>query len=296
MSRPIAFCAYVNAGELGGQAPDNRAVLPAFAQLVGRAPAGVRWYEFRDQCPGFPLAKCQDVQAFGAVPIVAFRQNAMATKDVAAGGDDAYYAAFASAAAAWGHPFYLCYDWEMNIGLQASPADWVGMWRHLHDVFRAAGAANVRWVWNPNVEYWGTTDIALLWPGEPYVDWVALDGYNWGHIDQWHWWSTFTQVFGASYARLQAIAPGKPVLVGETACADNGGDKGAWIRSALEVEIPQSFPAICALTWFNQDKEQDWRLNSSPAALAGAVGALAATYQPAAITPPPAPLYGGSLG
>ena len=31
-----------------------------------------------------------------------------------------------------------------------------------------------------------------------YVDWVALDGYNWGeHHDQWHQWESFDDLFAA---------------------------------------------------------------------------------------------------
>ncbi len=55
-------------------------------------------------------------------------------------------------------------------------------------MFTSAGASNVSWVWNPNVSYTGSTPLGGLYPGDGYVDWVALDSYNWGTTVSWHGW------------------------------------------------------------------------------------------------------------
>jgi beta-mannanase len=47
----------------------------------------------------------------------------------------------------------------------------------VHDLFAAAGARNVTWMWSPNVTYPGAAPLAGLYPGDDYVDWVGLSGY-----------------------------------------------------------------------------------------------------------------------
>ncbi|MBW3609543.1 MAG: hypothetical protein KY463_14625, partial [Actinobacteria bacterium] len=40
----------------------------------------------------------------------------------------------------------------------------------------------------------------------------------------------------------------------------------AWIDHLADA-LPQQFPAVRALVWFHANKETDWRVDSSPAAL-----------------------------
>ncbi len=69
---------------------------------------------------------------------------------VAHGSQDGYVTAFAQEVKAWGHPLFLRFDWEMNSNLfnwgvnynhdgdtpaVNSPAEFVAMWRHVHDIF-----------------------------------------------------------------------------------------------------------------------------------------------------------------
>lgn len=57
-------------------------------------------------------------------------------------------------------------------------------------------------------------------------------------------------------------------MIAETGVGEEGGDKAAWISSALEREAP-AFPSIRAIAWFNEgDGKGDLRVNSSPAVLA----------------------------
>ena len=103
------------------------------------------------------------------------------------------------------------------------------MWRHVHDVFTAQGATNVTWVWCPNIQGPKSTSLAEMYPGDSYVDWTCVDGYNWG-TDQGNEWQTFNQIFAGSsyngwyntYQLLQQLAPSKPIMIGETASSENG--------------------------------------------------------------------------
>jgi hypothetical protein len=143
-------------------------------------------------------------------------------------------------------------------------------WKYLRQVFREEGADKVAWVWCPYaqaVPAGPENALEAYFPGRMEVDWLALDGYNWGTSQPWSSWQTFTQVFGAAYAGLQALAPAKPVLIAEVGCAEPGGDKANWIREGLTA-LAEKFARVEILVWFNIAKECDWRLDSSPAALA----------------------------
>src|ERR1019366_3351133 len=110
---------------------------------------------------------------------------------------------------------------------------------------------------------------------------AGLDGYNWGS-SQPSGWQSFRGIFAADYAKMTALTS-KPIIIGETSSSENGGSKAPWITQTLLTDLPQSFPQIKGLLWFNENKEQDWLVNSSPAA-------LAAIQQTAA-----SPLYQGRL-
>jgi len=56
-------------------------------------------------------------------------------------------------------------------------------------------------------------------------------------------------------------------MIAETASAEEGGDKAAWIRSALLHYLPLRYPKVRALVWFDEEKERDWTVDSSEATL-----------------------------
>jgi len=142
-------------------------------------------------------------------------------------------------------------------------------WHYLRGIFKAAGAANVVWVWCPYVlSVPATADNSLehYFPGTGQVDWLGLDGYNWGTTQPWSRWESFADIFTDAYARLTALAPDKPMLIAELGCAEEGGNKAQWLRDAFQQIISQ-FEKIKAVVWFQIAKECDWRLDSSPEAI-----------------------------
>jgi len=218
---------------------------------------------------GMPLVTWEPWK-FGGGP----RQPKYALKNIVAGNHDAYVRRWARAAAAWGQPFFLRFAHEMNgdwtswsPGVMSNTSrQFVSAWRRVRAIFRRAGATNVRWVWSPVAHYEGATPYRKVYPGDAYVDWFGISGYNWGDTREWSRWQSFSEIFGASYATMTRMAR-KPVMIPEVASAESGGDKAAWIESAFLEEIPKKFPRIKAVVWFHADKENDWRVNSSAAAL-----------------------------
>lgn len=279
-SSAIALGAYVSPGLWSASDIDQ------FTAIVGTDPAIVMWYQDWQHVPtrDFDTAIMDAVTIRGAMPLVTWEpwdytgtamQPAYALRTILAGDYDPYIRQWARDAAAWGKPMYLRFAHEMNAswypwsaGVNGNTsAEYVGVWRHIWDIFHQAGASNVRWVWSPYVELPGTVPYAQLYPGDAFVDWVGLDGYNWGTSQSWSQWTDFSTLFGASYDRIVGLTS-KPFLIAETASAEAGGDKAAWILHSLLSDVPTRFPAVRAVIWFDIDKETDWRVNSSPASLA----------------------------
>jgi hypothetical protein len=214
-----------------------------------------------------------------------------------AGAADARLTAMARAFASFGKPVLLEPAWEMNgdwayawQGVQnggdaAAPAKYRAAWRRIVEVFRREGAANVRWVFNPNVGnpvaagagtgHWNW--YGNYYPGDAYVDYVGAHGFNaprvWGGS-----WQSFGEMFDGARADhilsdLEQRYPTKPIIVGEFASDESGGDKARWIADAYRTLL--SHPNVVGAVWFNMNKEADWRIESSPAAEAAFKAAMA---------------------
>jgi len=202
----------------------------------------------------------------GRIPLVNWEPGGIDFGDIASGKLDANIKARAQGAKGVGKKFFLDFAAEMNGDEAWSHNDaplYVSAYRHIHDLFAAAGATNVVWVWAPNVtDTNGRNDMTLsYYPGDDYVDWTGVDGYNWGGGD----WQTFEAVFKNIYPLLAAKK--KPIMIGEMASAEQGGDKAAWIDAIIPT-LKTRYPQFKALVWFDVDKENDWRIDSSAAALA----------------------------
>lgn len=180
---------------------------------------------------------------------------------------------------AYGRPILLRFAWEMNIesmgwSIQktgSNPTDFVSAWRRVHDITRNEGATNILWVFSPNIITPTSIAYNSLYPGDAYVDWVGLDGYNWGNTQSWSKWENFSQVFSQSYNALVSIAPSKPLMLAEVNTTDAGGDKALWYKDMLQTQIPYNFPAIKAVIFYNEDRSGtehvNWLINSSQLAL-----------------------------
>ena len=219
--------------------------------------------------------------AAGYIPLVTWETwvngVGVSLDEIINGGHDTMIRARAQSAVSIGQKFFLRWGHEMNGNWYpwdgwhngasaAATAKYITVYRHIHDLFVAEGASNVLWVFSPNVDSvpgdaWN--QWANYYPGDPYVDWMAFDGYNWGTVQAGSTWRTFAAITGTIYAGLAAKA--KPIMIPETASAELGGDKAAWIAAILPA-LQISFPAIKALVWFHMNKETDWRVDSTPQA------------------------------
>jgi len=291
LSVPTTSGAPLSLGVTLGSSPfDGMAELQGYAAMVGAAPREMMWYRQWNE----PLITGGEVQATaqrGITPIITWEpmdpnntaDPSYALAQIASGGWDSYITQSAQAAAATGTPFLVNFAPEMNGAWEPwgpaqfgnTPAAFVAAYRHVVDLFRAAGATNVGWIWDPNADWEAGRVYASYYPGDAYVDWVGMDGYNWGTTTS-DGWLTPVQVFGPAYAALRSLAA-KPIIIEETGSTEQGGSKADWIDQ-LASTVPVQFPAVRAVVWFQRNKETDWRVNSSAGALA-AFQALAQSPQ-----------------
>lgn len=260
----------------------DMSLVSSFEANAHKHVAIVMWYQHWGETDGyqyFQPAWMNAVRAHGSIPLVTWdpwdptlgaNQPTYALQNIINGNFDTYIVKWAQASKAWGHPYFLRFAHEMNGNWNPwseqvngnKSGQFVLAWRHVHDIFTAQGVTNVTWVWSPNIDFSNSVPLRELYPGDSYVDWIAMDGYNWGNIGAWHTWDSFSTLFQQTYNEMLAITS-KPMMIGEMASTEQDGNKAAWITDAYTSQIPHNFSRIRAVIWFDQDKETDWRIESS---------------------------------
>jgi len=296
---PIYWGAWIGSQLTGDEAPWDMSAVSKFEQMTGKSMSLIHFSAPFADCSSppcsfykFPASEMESIRKHGSIPFFSWASQSTPASleepnfqlsDVIAGRYDSYIREFAEAAKAWGHPFFLRFNWEMNgnwfpwmEGVNGNqPGEYVTAWRHVHDIFTAVGANNVSWVWCPNVDPGNRmTNLASLYPGDAYVDWTGLDGYNYG--PEGGGWTSFKQLYTSTYHRIaEEIAPSKPMVIGEMGSTESGGSKAAWIQEALSA-VPAEYPKVRALLYFEKyDSGMDWPIESS----ASATSAFAAGIQ-----------------
>lgn len=153
-----------------------------------------------------------------------------------------------------------------------TPEDYIGMWRQLHRRFSetALAASNIQWMWSPNADEIGGIRAERYYPGDQFVDWVGLDGFNFGGSQRYSSgqsdWRFPEALFGSMLGRIRELTS-KPVALTEFASSsvpDSGEghepqQKAQWIEDAFSYVSENDIKMTC---WFNVDKtgqdETDW--------------------------------------
>ncbi|HEV3227410.1 MAG TPA: glycosyl hydrolase [Acidimicrobiales bacterium] len=271
----------------GGHPPWDMNAVTQFEAMTGKSASIVAFAAPFANCYSgctnytFDTNAFENIHQHGSIPFFSWASQSLPSslnepnyqlRDVTAGTYDAFIRDWATAARNWGHPFFLRFNWEMNgnwfpwaEGVNGNKAgDYVAAWRHVHDIFTSVGASNAAWVWCPNVDSRNQfTSLAGLYPGDSYVDWTCLDGYNWGA--QNGSWDSFDSLYHSTYHEIvDTIAPSKPMIIGEISSSETGGSKADWITDALTVQIPQRYTKIRGVVWMDVFVDNmDWPINSS---------------------------------
>jgi Glycosyl hydrolase family 26 len=292
---PLYWGAWVGRQLTGDEAPWDMSAASKFEGMAGKAASAINFSSPFANCASspcsfykFPRAEMESIRSHGSMPFFSWASQASPASldqpnfqlsDVIAGTYDSYIREFAEGARAWGHPFFLRFNWEMNgdwfawaEGVNGNqPGEYVAAWRHVHDIFTAVGATNATWVWCPNVDpYEKLQNLASLYPGDEYVDWTGLDGYNWGtNPASPKRWMSFDELFESTYERItETIAPSKPLIISEVGSSEYGGSKADWITAALE-SARTNYPRLRGLLWFEKfDDGMDWPIETSSSSAA----------------------------
>jgi len=294
-------------GAYAPPAPFDVSALDAFEAKAGKSVAIVMWFQpwAPDNRNQVDLGTCAAILERGAVPLITWEpwdpgSNANTVKDpginadyrlagIVAGAHDAYLRTWARAIKRLGGPVMLRPMHEMNGDWYPwcgtvngnKPQEFTAAWRHIHDIFIEEGATNVTWVWSINHESVPSTKVntaAVYYPGDGYVDWTSISGFNWGTSSPVSSWRTWSYVYAAPLAYLHTL--NKPVCISEMACVEQGGNKAAWIADAYS-RIAKD-PDIRAVVYYSAIESggpstQDWRIDSTAASASAFAKAIAPT-------------------
>ncbi len=239
------------------------------------------------------LAKfAREIWSKGAIPMVTWADwgstlSGDSCQDVADGKFEQFFQDAAQELKRWidedpNRRIYIRLCHEMNIeGYRWSrnPDSFVRMWRYLWNVFNAKGFAktNLQWVWCVNNEDYKAAPAERFYPGAAFVDWLGIDGYNWGADSTWAdaegVWRPAARVFdgkrpGAEMlGRIRRLARdgSKPIgiqEVGTTSSHSRGrtpnvAEKERWVSEFFQWARDNDLRMVC---WFNNDKECDWEV------------------------------------
>jgi hypothetical protein len=122
------------------------------------------------------------------------------------------------------------------------PQGYVDAFRHIHDLFVAAGASDVAFIWT--IAASGTDkDWIDYYPGSAYVDWITADGYARTSTPTP---GVFTQRFAQWYQAFSGF--GKPLMITETAAF--AGAQQDYLNE-IRAEVPAEFPLIKGIIYFD---------------------------------------------
>lgn len=272
-----------------------------FEAIIKHKVGSVVWFPTWDD--EFPTLACNKLAERGIIPHLTWElfwpsenpNNSRSTgpngyqafHDVLNGKHDAYIDRFAEDAKIFNKPVFIrflhefngnWYVWSGNKNGQAEggPKQVVAVWKYVVDRFKAKGADKVQWLWvphGPSIDL--STDpwngVTNYWPGDEYVDWIGLDGYNFYPRDPWGQerpFRDFDNCFRDLYDQCTQLGD-HPMMIAEFGTGEfeyEGSNKAGWITEAFQ-KIQSDYPRVKMFTWFNINKELDWRVNSSPEAL-----------------------------
>jgi len=268
----------------GAWEPGPPEAVDTLERSVGRPLDIVHWYQgWGAEVQAFDEERARATVRRNALPLVTWEpwdyrqgreQPHFRLSSIREGRFDPFLRTWARTLREFGRPIWLRFAHEMNaksypwsVGVnQNGAADYVAAWRHVVEIMREEGATNVSFVWSPVVPAADSTPLAECFPGDDYVDVIGMDGYNAGSAAEWGGWLSLSQVFGNLYDEIGRLSS-RPIIIAEVGCAEEGGDKRKWLADSFQRELPQRFPAVSAVVWFNERREANWRLDSNQSTL-----------------------------
>ncbi len=271
-------------------------LVQSFEQTVEKRAAWVyfshNWYQGR----AFPTETATWIRDTGAVPYIRLMLRNDGEQEhadpvynlpaILSGQFDEDLQAWGAAAAEFGTPFLAEWGTEVNgewfswngvwngggdtggfgdPGTPDGPERFVAAYHHIVDLIREAGADNITWVFHVNApdvpnEDWNRFEN--YYPGDDYVDWVAISVY--GALTPMDTGvESFREQLDAAYDRLAALAANKPIIVAEMGSTANNVEIAPedWADAALTDLFNGRWPRIIGFAWWNEA----WQNDDNPA-------------------------------
>jgi len=160
---------------------------------------------------------------------------------------------------------YFRLEHEMNGDWYAwsnGPANYAAAWRYVWNKMMSGTGftkSHIQWVFEPISPYEKDTahDFRNYWPGDQYVDWLSLDGYNSAGSQPWY---QPYEVFDVMLYKLRDFRPHLPVLISETGSYSGPGggrvnDKNTWVSNLLPYLAKWNVQIVL---YFNTNPGPDW--------------------------------------
>ncbi|MFC1479936.1 glycoside hydrolase family 26 protein [Candidatus Omnitrophota bacterium] len=258
---------YCLTGAFIGDRPSRKDIMD-FKRDYGKKPYFVMIFVDWDNYPDLGSIKAILEEESGPLitwePWEAASKRAVDYDKLLQGGYDKYITDFARLIKSFKVEIFLRFAHEMNgnwypwSGSKIGVDKYKDIYKHVKDIFDEVGVENVEWVFSVNwedVPPIKANNFLNYYPGDAYVDYVGIDGYNWGNTQSWSRWITFRDLFYKTYDKIREVLK-KPVLISEFSSASSGGDKSEWIRNAMQ--DMKEVEGIKGFVIFNVNKEVDW--------------------------------------
>jgi hypothetical protein len=180
----------------------------AFAKDTGFEPAGGMWYTAAYQAPAPVMGEvARAVTTHPGLEVnLGISLGSVSTPEaprtalIAAGVYDTELAQLAQDIKAIPTTFYVRIGYEFDLlgGQYGPPATYIAAYRHIVDLFRAAGVKNAVYVWHSAGAFWRATDQSFL--GQLEGDYsVPVPAYDPQPITAWYPGRDYVDAFGISY-------------------------------------------------------------------------------------------------
>lgn len=271
---------------------DNN-TLVNFEKLVGRQQDIVLYFEAwqnGDETVEFNAERAGWLLNKGKIPIITWEpwdwqaadrinQNEYTLRQILGGKHDNYIRRYARAVKNFGGTIFIRPMHEMNGNWYPwageangnTPEEYAPTFRHIVNIFKKEGALNAHFIWSPYADAGegSISSYSLYYPGDDYVDVVGIDGYN-SHLKSFGGvWRSFEELFGSSYLEVRTFTK-KPIIISEMASGEgefkSPYDKAEWIINAFRI-MDKKYTDIVGFVWFNENKEDNWSVESSDESL-----------------------------
>ncbi len=180
--------------------------------------------------------------------------------DIYRGKKDEQIRTFARKAKEFGRPFLFRLNNEPNsdwtsysaVVAMSDPDIYVDNWRRFYRIFKEEGVNNAIWIFNPNDRSYppcNWNDFTAFYPGNEYVHFIGITGYNNGTYYKNEKWREFDAIYGDISRRYLPVFEKFPWIITEFSSSSIGGDKALWIRNMFK--NLHKYPNIKIAVWFS---------------------------------------------